>query len=383
MCIKNVHPLYGFMTEKRDYYEVLGIARSATNGEIRSAYRRLAKQYHPDVNKEDGAEEHFKEINEAYAVLSDEERRSAYDRFGHAGLKGMNFDFDFGFGDIFEEFFGFGMGGHRARNAPRRGADLRYDITLEFKEAAFGAEKEIQFSRQEVCSVCKGVGAEPGTTPVRCNMCNGSGEVRQVRQTFLGSMVNVSTCPSCGGRGETISTPCKNCNGRGLERKQVTKTIPIPAGVDNGTQIRLAGEGEPGVNGGPKGNMYVIVHVKPHRYFRRKNDDVLLDLAVNIAQASLGADIKVPTLDGEETLSIPPGTQPGKVIKMRTKGIPHLNRNGRGDQLVVVSVDIPRSVDSKQRELLEGLAETLGTEVKVQERSFLDSLKDLLGGLAD
>jgi molecular chaperone DnaJ len=371
------------MTEKRDYYEVLGVARSASNGEIRSAYRRLAKQYHPDVNQEDGAEERFKEINEAYAVLSDDDRRASYDRFGHAGLKGMDFDFDFGFGDIFEEFFGFGMGGRRARNAPRRGVDLRYDITLEFEEAVFGVDREIQFNRQEVCSVCNGVGAEPGTTPVRCSTCNGSGEVRQVRQTFLGSMVNVSTCPNCGGRGETISTPCKNCSGRGLERKQVTKTIPIPAGVDSGTQIRLAGEGEPGVNGGPKGNMYVIVHVKPHRFFRRKNDDVLLDLAVNVAQASLGAEIEVPTLDGEEKLTIPAGTQPGKVIKMRGKGIPHLNRNGRGDQHVVISVDIPRTLDIRQRELLEELAESLGTEVKVQERSFLDSLKDLLGGLAD
>ena len=371
------------MTEKRDYYEVLGVARSASNDEIRGAYRRLAKQYHPDVNREDGAEEHFKEINEAYAVLSDSERRASYDRFGHAGLKGMNFDADFGFGDIFEEFFGFGMGGRRARNAPRRGADLRYDVTLEFKEAAFGIEREIEFSRQEICSACNGVGAEPGTSPIRCSTCNGSGEVRQVRQTFLGSMVNVSTCPNCGGRGETISTPCKNCNGRGLERKQVKKTIPIPPGVDNGTQIRLAAEGEPGVNGGPKGNMYVIVHVKPHRFFRRKGDDVLLDLAVNVAQASLGADIEVPTLDGEETLSIPGGTQPGKVMRMRGKGIPHLNRNGRGDQLVVVSVDIPRTLDNKQRALLGELAETLGTEIKVQERSFLDSLKDLLGGLAD
>jgi molecular chaperone DnaJ len=371
------------MTEKRDYYEILGVARSASNDEIRGAYRRLAKQYHPDVNREDGAEERFKEINEAYAVLSDAERRASYDRFGHAGLKGMNFDFDFGFGDIFEEFFGFGMGGQRARNAPRRGADLRYDITLDFEEAAFGVEREIEFTRQEKCSVCGGVGAEPGTTPIRCSTCNGSGEVRQVRQTFLGSMVNVSTCPTCGGRGETISTPCKNCSGRGLERKQVAKTIPIPAGVDSGTQIRLAGEGEPGVNGGPKGNMYVIVHVKPHRFFRRKNDDVLLDLAVNIAQASLGAEIEVPTLDGEESVSIPAGTQPGKVIKMRGKGIPHLNRNGRGDQLIVVSVDIPRSLNPEQRELLGQLAETLGTEVKVQERSFLDSLRDLLGGLAD
>lgn len=371
------------MAEKRDYYEVLGIGRSAADEEIRSAYRRLAKQYHPDVNHEDGAEDRFKEINEAYAVLSDGERRASYDRFGHDGLKGMNLDFDFGFGDIFEEFFGFGMGGRRQRNAPRRGADLRYDITLEFEDAASGIEREIKFSRQEVCSTCKGVGAEPGTTPIRCSTCNGSGEVRQVRQTFLGSMVNVNTCPTCGGRGETISTPCNNCNGRGLEREQVTKTIPIPAGVDNGTQIRLTAEGEPGVNGGPRGNMYVIVHVKPHRFFRRKNDDIILDLAVNVAQASLGADIEVPTLDGEEYLSIPAGTQPGKVIKMRGKGIPHLNRNGRGDQHVVISVEIPLSLDSQQRQLLEGLAETLGTEVKVQERSLLDSLKDLLGGLAD
>lgn len=379
----DAHPLRERMAEKRDYYEVLGVERSSSSDEIRGAYRRLAKQYHPDVNKEDGAEEYFKEINEAYAVLSDSERRASYDRFGHAGLKGMNFDFDFGFGDIFEEFFGFGMGGRRQRNAPRRGADLRYDISLDFEEAATGVEREIKFNRQEMCSACKGVGAEPGTSPIRCNTCNGSGEVRQVRQTFLGSMVNVSTCPTCGGRGETISTPCKVCNGRGLEQKQVTKTIPIPAGVDNGTQIRLAAEGEPGVNGGPKGNMYVIVHVKPHRYFRRRNDDVVIDLAVNIAQASMGAEIQVPTLDGEEAISIPEGIQPGKVIKLRGKGIPHLNRNGRGDQLVVISVEVPRNLDDRQRELLSELAETLGTEVKLQERSFLDSLKDLLGGLAD
>jgi molecular chaperone DnaJ len=373
----------GMMAEKRDYYETLGVNRGASADEIRRAYRNLAKQYHPDVNKDDGAEEHFKEINEAYAVLSDPERRSAYDRFGHEGLRGMNIDFDFGFADIFEEFFGFGMGTRRSRNTPRRGNDLRYDLTVEFEEAASGIEREIEFSRNETCSRCQGSGAEPGTSPVRCETCNGSGEVRQVRQTFLGSMVNVSTCPTCGGRGETIGTPCKNCNGRGLERKQVKKVIPIPAGVDDGTQIRLNGEGEPGVNGGPQGNMYVVIHVKPHRFFRRRGDDVLLDLAVNIAQATLGADVTVPTLDGDETLKIPSGTQPGKMLRMRGKGIQHLNRNGRGDQLVVISVEIPRRVSSEQRELLEQLADTLGTEVKPQERSFLDSLKDLLGGLAD
>jgi len=371
------------MAEKRDYYESLGIDRGASQDEIRRAYRNLAKQFHPDVNKDDGAEERFKEINEAYAVLSDAERRSAYDRFGHEGLRGMNIDFDFGFADIFEQFFGFGGGGSRRRNMPRRGNDLRYDLTLEFEQAAFGVEREIEFSRNETCSRCQGSGAEPGTSPIRCETCNGSGEVRQVRQTFLGSMVNVSTCPTCGGRGETISTPCKTCNGRGLERKTVKKVIPVPAGVDDGTQIRLGGEGEPGLNGGPQGNMYVVIHVKPHRFFRRRGDDILLDLAINIAQATLGADVTVPTLDGDDTLAIPAGTQPGKVLRLRGKGIPHLNRSGRGDQLVVVSVEVPRRVDNEQRELLEKLAATLGTDVKPQERSFLDNLKDLLGGLAD
>ncbi|MCJ7824484.1 MAG: molecular chaperone DnaJ [Anaerolineales bacterium] len=350
---------------------------------MRRAYRNLAKQFHPDVNKNDGAEERFKEINEAYAVLSDAERKSAYDRFGHDGLRGMNFDFDFGFGDIFEEFFGFGMGTGRRRHAPRRGTDLRFDMTLEFEEAAFGVEREIEFQRQESCSMCKGSGAEPGTTPVRCDTCNGTGEVRQMRQTFLGSMVNVAACPKCGGRGEIIPTPCRTCAGKGLERVRITKVIPVPAGVDDGTQIRLTGEGEPGMNGGPRGNMYVVIRVKPHRFFRRKNDDVLLDLGINIAQATLGADVNVPTLDGEELLSIPSGTQPSKVLRMRGKGIPRLNRNGRGDQLVLITIHVPRDLNSEQRELFLKLAESLGTEVHPQERSFLDTLKDLLGGLVD
>jgi molecular chaperone DnaJ len=371
------------MTEKRDYYKVLGLERSATSDDIRTAYRRLAKTYHPDVNKEPGAEERFKEINEAYAVLSDEERRAAYDRFGHAGLEGIPFDFDMGFGDIFEEFFGFGMGRRQRRRAPRRGANLRYDIRLDFEEAVFGVEKQIDFARQEVCPECRGSGAEPGTTPIRCSTCNGSGEVRQVRQTFLGSMVNVGTCPNCGGQGETITTPCRNCNGHGRVRNNVQKVIPVPAGVDDGTQMRIAGEGEPGTNGGPHGDLYVAIHVKPHRYFRRRGNEILLDLAVNIAQATLGADITVPTLDGDETLSIPAGTQPGKVFRLKGKGVPRLRRNGRGDQLVIISIDIPRSLTPDQRTLFEQLAETLGTEVRPQERSFIDKLKDLLGGLAD
>jgi len=371
------------MAEKRDYYQVLELERSATSDDIRRAYRRLAKQYHPDANKADGAEEHFKEINEAYAVLSDEERRSAYDRFGHAGLQGMPMDFDFGLGDIFEEFFGFGTGGRRNRRSPRRGADLRYDVTLEFERAVFGADTEIEFSRLEVCTSCKGSGAEPGTTPVRCQTCNGAGEVRQVRQTFLGSMVNVATCPTCGGRGETIHTPCRKCGGRGMERNAIKRIIPIPAGVDEGTQIRLPGEGEPGVNGGPQGDLYVVVHVKAHRYFRRHGDDILLDLSVNVAQATIGGEVTVPTMDGDEALTLPAGTQPGRVFRLKGKGVPRLRRNGRGDQLVIVSVDIPQTLTPEQRELFARLAETMGTEARPQERGFLDRIRDLLGGLAD
>jgi molecular chaperone DnaJ len=368
------------MPEKRDYYEVLEVDRQATADDLRRAYRRLAKLHHPDVNKDPAAEETFKEINEAYAVLSDEDQRAAYDRFGHAGLKGVPTDFGFGFGDIFEEFFGFSTGGRRSRRTPRRGVDLRYDQTLEFEQAVFGVEQEIEFSRLEVCTTCQGSGAQPGTSPVRCSTCNGTGEVRQIRQTFLGSIVNATTCPACGGRGETISTPCNTCRGRGQERRTVKKVVPIPAGVSDGTQIRLAGEGEPGANGGPNGNLFVVIHVKPHRYFRRRNDDILLDLAINVAQAALGAHISVPTVDGEEAISIPAGTQAGKVLTLKGKGVPHLQRNGRGDQLVVVSVQIPRNLTSEQRTLLEQLGETLGTQPQPQERGFLDRIKELLGG---
>jgi molecular chaperone DnaJ len=371
------------MAAKRDYYEVLGVGRSASADDLRRAYRSLAKQYHPDVNSQAGAEERFKEINEAYAVLSDDQRRSAYDRFGHAGVSDIPVDFGFGLGDIFEEFFGFNMAGRRSRRAPRRGADLRHDLTLEFEQAVFGVEQDIEFSRQETCASCRGTGAEPGTSPVRCATCSGSGEVRQVHQTFLGSMVNVSTCPTCGGRGETITTPCRTCQGRGLERRSIRKTLSVPAGVDDGTQIRLPGEGEPGANGGPHGHLYVVVHVKPHRFFRRRGDDILLDLGINLAQATLGARLSIPTLEGEDKLDVPSGTQSGKVFRLKGKGVPRLQRNGRGDQLVVVSVDIPRSLTPEQRRLFEQLAETMGAEPALHERSFLDRVKDILGGLAE
>ena len=372
---------------KRDYYEVLGVPREATPDDIKAAFRRLARQYHPDVSQEANAEEHFKEINEAYSVLSDPDKRAAYDRFGHAGVQnqgGMP-DFTVDFGDLFDEFFG-GFGGfgrsasRRTRNAPHRGGDLQYNVDLTFEESIFGVEKEIEITRDEVCETCAGKGAEPGTSPVRCSTCNGTGEVRQVRQTLLGSMVQVSTCPVCNGKGETISTPCHTCSGRGLVRKNRSKVVSIPAGVDNGNQIRLAGEGQPGENGGPTGNLYLVIRVLSHKYFRRRENDILLDLDINIAQATLGAEVDVPTVDGLTKLKIPAGIQPGKVLRMRGKGVPHLRGNGRGDQMVVVNVEVPKNLTSDQRKLMEKLAESLGSEVRPAERGFLDWLKDTLGG---
>ncbi len=370
---------------QRDYYEILGVPRNASLDDIKAAFRTLARQYHPDVSKESDAEEKFKEINEAYGVLSDADKRARYDRYGRAGLGDMGgmHDFTMDFSDLFEELFGsfgFGMGGRRSRRMPRRGRDLKKEVRLTFEEAVFGVEKEIEFSRDEVCSTCGGNGAEPGTTPQRCATCNGQGEVRQVRQTILGAVVQTSTCPTCGGRGEVIATPCHTCRGKGLERKTVTKKVKIPAGVDKGTQIRLAGEGQPGAYGGPNGNLYLVLNVKPHKFFQRRDDDILLNLDINVAQAVLGAEITVPTVDGTEKLHIPPGTQPGKVFKIRARGIPHLRRSGRGDQLVIVNVNIPKHLTAEQRELFEKLAATLNTEVKPQERGFMDWLNEMLGG---
>lgn len=372
----------------RDYYEILGVPRTATADELKSAFRQLARKYHPDVNKDPGAEDKFKEINEAYAVLSDADKRAAYDRYGYEGLNGMGGMPDFStmdFSDLFEGLFGFGGfggggGSRRSRNAPRRGVDLNMTVTLEFEEAAFGVEKEIEITRDEVCATCGGSGAEPGTHPKTCPTCGGRGEVRQVRQTLLGSMVQVSTCPTCQGRGEVIDTPCHTCHGRGLERKTVKKVVPIPAGVDTGTQIRLAGEGQPGANGGPNGNIYLEIRVKAHKFFKRRKDDVLLDLNINVAQATLGAEVEIPTLKGAEKIKIPAGTQPGKVFTLKGKGVPHLRGSGNGDQLVVVNVAVPTHLSPEQRELFETLAKTLGTDVSPQEKSFVDVLKEVLGG---
>jgi molecular chaperone DnaJ len=372
------------MSAKRDYYEVLGVNRQATQEEIRKSFRRLARQYHPDVNKSPEAEATFKEINEAYEVLSDREKRAAYDRFGHAGPQagfGGYGDFS-GFGgieDIFESFFG-GMRTGTARRGPSRGADLRFDLTIEFEEAIFGCEKEIVVPRHEVCPQCQGSGAEPGTQPIRCPQCNGTGEVRRQQQTFLGSFVQVTTCPRCQGEREIITTPCTRCGGRKVVQVERSISVKIPAGVDDGTRIRLAGEGEPGGRGGPSGNLYVVLHVKAHNYFRRDDSNILLELDINVAQAALGDEIKVPTLDGAEELVIPAGTQTGEVFKLRGKGVPHLRRNGRGDQLIMVHVLTPIKLSKKQRDLLQELSETLGGEVVHQpEKGLFSKFKEALG----
>lgn len=373
---------------KRDYYETLGVSRNANDDELKSAFRRLARQYHPDVSGESDAEEKFKEINEAYAVLSDSEKRAAYDRFGHAGVntQGMPDFTNIDLSDILEGLFGgfggFGGmgGGRRVRNAPRRGANLGTRIKLTFEEAAFGVEKELGITRDHTCSTCGGSGAKPGTTPVSCPQCHGSGEVRQAHQTLFGSMVQVVTCPRCSGTGEIIESPCPTCSGRGLEQKTVNKVVTIPAGVSTGIQIRLPGEGQPGINGGPHGDFFVEIEVENHAFFRRNEFDVLLDLDINIAQAVLGDEIRIPTLNGEVELRIPPGTQPGNTFRMRNQGIPYLRSSGKGDQLVTVSVQIPSRLTSEQRELFEELAKTMDPDIKIQNQSFFEKLREVFGG---
>ncbi|HEY3310853.1 MAG TPA: molecular chaperone DnaJ [Anaerolineales bacterium] len=375
------------MTTNRDYYEILGVSRTASQDEIKQAFRKLARQFHPDVNKDADAEEKFKEINEAYSVVSDPDKRARYDRFGRAGLGDMGGaqDYSVHFEDIFEELFGFGMGGGSRggsrRNAPRRGRDLQMAVSLTFEEAIFGVEKDIEFERDEVCSTCHGNGAEPGSTIKTCGTCGGRGEVRQVRQSFIVQMVETVPCQVCQGRGQIIEKICHTCGGRGQERNLVNKKVSIPAGVDNGMQIRLPGEGQPGANGGPNGNLFIAVDVKQHEFFKRKGEDIILDLEINIAQAVLGANILVPTVDGkEETLSLPAGTQPGKVFNMRGKGVPRIRQSGRGDERVIVNVDIPKKLSPEQRELFEKLAATLGTTPKPKSKGFLDWLNEALGG---
>ncbi|MCA1552771.1 MAG: molecular chaperone DnaJ [Chloroflexi bacterium] len=372
---------------KRDYYDVLGVARNASDEEIKRAYRRLAMQYHPDRNKDGDAATKFKEVNEAYEILSDGEKRQLYDRYGHAGPRGAGYSQDFsgfaGFSDIFEDLFGgggFSRSNAAQRRAPRRGADLRHLLTITFEEAVFGSDKEIEITRSDTCPTCQGSGAEPGTQPKRCPQCNGSGEVRRVQQTILGSMVNVSTCDRCNGEGEIVTTPCHECRGYKRVQTQQKLTVQIPAGVDDGTQIRLAGQGEPGAQGGPPGNLYVQLKVKPHKYFQRQENDILLDVKINFAQAALGDEITIPTLDGDVTLKIPAGTQTAKTFTLADKGVPYLRRSGRGDQLVSVHVVTPDNLTEQQRKLLKDLSKTLGKEVIEQPKhSIIDKVKDAFG----
>ena len=380
------------MAEERDYYEILGVSKNVTDEELKNAFRQLVRKYHPDVNHEPGAEERFKEINEAYQVLSDPDKRAAYDRYGKAGVAGMggagmdwtSMDFSEILGDLFG-FGGFGGFGGRSsgarRNAPRRGADLQTGVKLKFEEAVFGADKEISFSRDEKCSKCGGTGAEPGTKKEKCKSCNGTGEVRTTRQTMFGSMVQVTACPTCNGTGETIPHPCTQCRGRGIERKTVKKVVAVPAGVDNGTRIRMSGEGQPGTNNGPSGDLYIEVSVAEHPYFRRYENDIHLDLKINVAPAALGAEIEIPTVDGKEKLKIPAGTQPGKIITLKDKGVPALRGGSRGDQKVIIDVVTPTNLTDEQRSLFEKLAVSLGTETSVGGKTtFWDRLKEVLSG---
>lgn len=377
--------------DKRDYYEVLGVPRDADENAIKSAYRKLARQYHPDVSKATDAGERFKVINEAYEVLSDPEKRGVYDRYGRAATQGgfgqgggSPFGGFGGFGDIsdiFDEFFGGGFGGRSNRQrGPARGNDLRYDLEITFQEAVFGVEKELEVPRLETCSHCGGSGAEPGTTPIRCPQCNGSGEIRRAQQTILGQFVNVTACPRCNGEGEIVTTPCSVCKGQ--KRVRVTRklAVSIPAGVDDDMRIRLAGEGEPGERGGPAGSLYVMLHVKPHGLFQRQDNDILLDLPVNIVQASLGAEVDVPTLDGPTKLTIPAGTQNGTVFRLKGKGVPVLRSNRRGDQLITSRVVVPVKLNEKQRKMLKELGDSLGIEsLNKDTRSVLEKILDAVG----
>ena len=367
---------------KRDYYEVLGINRSADDAELKRAFRKLARQYHPDVNREPTAEASFKEIGEAYEVLSDPQKRQLYDQYGHAGVNSNGPDFSnfntFGsFADLFEQFFGAtGAGG--ARQGPQRGADLRYDLRLTFEEAVFGAEKILDIPRQETCGRCSGRGAEPNTELKRCPQCNGTGELRKVQQSFFGQFVNVSVCGRCKGEGQIISTPCKECKGDGRVRSTKKLTVKIPPGVDNGQQIRLTAEGEPGPRGGPAGNLYVILDVKAHPHFKRDGADIHFELSISFPQAALGDTLDVPTLDGVEKLTIPAGAQSGKVLRLRDKGVPRLRGMGRGDQYVTIVVRTPTHLSHRERELYEELA-TLAKSAEGTDRGFFGKVKDTLG----
>ena len=376
------------MSEKRDYYEVLGVERTCTEEDLKRAYRTLAKKYHPDINKEPDAETKFKEISEAYGVLSNAETRAQYDRFGHAGptgqgFGGMDFDFsDFGLGDIFDMFFGggFGASSGRRRQGPARGADLRYDLTISFEEAAFGAKKTIEILRREQCPECHGTGAKKGTNTKTCPQCGGSGRVSQHRNTPFGRFTNVVACDRCRGEGVIIEEVCERCGGRKTIRRNRRIDLNIPAGIDNGQAMTLRGEGEPGMRGGPSGDLYVHISVAPHDLFKRKGYDLYCDVPISFTEAALGASVKIPTLEGPADFDIPDGTQTGHTFRLKNQGIQRLQSNSRGDLYVKVNIEVPKKLNDKQRELLLQFAElTDGKKHHHQKKGFADTMKKLFG----
>jgi len=369
------------MAIKRDYYEVLGVRRNAGPEEIKRAYRKLALQYHPDRNPNDPtADSRFKEINEAYEVLSDQEKRHRYDTFGHAGTRGIpGFDFQGfdGINDIFDMFFGAGTG-QAARTTVRRGSDLRLDLQIAFEEAIFGTERELTIPRSAACDACRGTGAEPGTSPQPCPQCRGSGQVRRASQSIFGQIVNVVTCSRCRGEGKVIDRPCRTCRGSGHVPGEKRVRIHIPAGVDSGSQIRLQGEGEPGPRGGPAGDLYIVLQVKPHATLKRNGTDLVYELPLSIAQAALGDTVEIPTVDGPEKLEIPPGTQYGRTFRLSGKGVPHLRSGRRGDQITFVRVVIPTNLTDEQKKALRELGGVTGKPQQI-EKGFFDRFKEAIG----
>lgn len=376
------------MADKRDYYEVLGVSKGASEEEIKKAYKKLARKYHPDMNPGDkAAEEKFKEVNEANEVLSDPDKKARYDQFGFAGVDpsygagaggaygGAGFDFG-DLGDIFGSFFGGGFGGTRANpNAPQRGESLRTSVTISFTEAAFGCEKEVSIDRVEQCGECHGSGCAKGTTAEVCPDCRGSGVVQQRRQTPLGFMSTSAPCGRCGGKGRIIHQPCKHCGGKGMVRKRKTLSVTIPAGIDNAQTISLRGQGNAGKNGGPAGDLLIVVSVRPHEIFRREGTSVLCEAPITFTQAVLGAELEIPTIDGKVKYSIPEGTQSGTTFRLKGKGIPGLNGRGRGDQYVTVYIETPTNLNREQKEALKKFGELLGEKNYEQNKRFFGKFK--------